>query len=204
MKGQKLTFFTSDWHLGHSASIEYDNRPFTDIEHMHRVIVNNFNATVPPGSVTYVLGDTGYTNGTLIADLVKQMNGTKILILGNHDAGVNAMYAKGFDAVMHGAVLYIAQQRVTLSHCPLKGIWRENTEGMKGAKPGDPWHGSTKQHRFTTTDEGQFHLHGHVHSPNGGKSVKILGKQRDVGVVGNNYRPVSISEIESWIAKYGR
>jgi len=32
------------------------------------------------------------------------------------------------------------------------------------------------------------------------ESQKILGRQFDVGVVANNYMPVSWSQIESWIA----
>jgi calcineurin-like phosphoesterase family protein len=75
---------------------------------------------------------------------------------------------------------------------------------MKGYVQGDNWHGEHRQQAYSVADEGQFHLHGHIHSPNGGKSQKILGRQYDVGVPANGYRPVSISQIESWIAKYGR
>ena len=74
------------------------------------------------------------------------------------------------------------------------------------------WHGEDKQFDkgFSLPDFGQFHLHGHIHSPNVDdidgkpKSQKILGKQYDVGVDANKYKPVSISVIESWVAKYGR
>lgn len=204
MKDQKPTFFTSDWHLGHAKSIELDSRPFTSLEHMHRVLINNYNATVPKNGICYFLGDVGLGNGEVVRDILSQLNGTKACILGNHDKGHTAMYNKGFDVVLNGAVLYIAGQRVTMSHCPLLGVYREDTSGMKGAQLNSNWHGEHKQLAYTMRDEGQFHLHGHIHSPNHGKSQKILGKQRDVGVPGNNYRPVSISEIESWIAKYGR
>jgi calcineurin-like phosphoesterase family protein len=131
------------------------------------------------------------------------MTGTKVLILGNHDKGVESMYKAGFDCVLYGAVMQIAGKRVTLSHCPLLGVYREKTEGMLGSQQDENWHGESrlKQRIFTTTDEGQHHLHGHIHSPNGGKSQKILGRQFDIGVVANGYRPVSISVIESWIAK---
>ena len=63
---------------------------------------------------------------------------------------------------------------------------------------GDNWHGEHKQTKFSTDNRGQFHLSGHIHSK---KCDKILGRQYDVGVVGNDYRPVSISKIESWITK---
>jgi hypothetical protein len=36
-----------------------------------------------------------------------------------------------------------------------------------------------------------------VHSPNGGRSQKILGNQYDVGVDGNYFRPVALYKIYS-------
>lgn len=204
MNGIKKTFFTSDWHIGHAKSIVYDKRPFTDLFHMHRVLINNFNATVPVDGVTYFLGDIGVSDVEQTKEVISKLNGTKILVLGNHDKGVNAMYNAGFDVVMYGAKLVIANEIVTLSHCPLLGVYREDTTGMKGSSPGENWHG---EHRFrfnvyTVKDEGQFHLHGHIHSPNGGKSEKILDRQYDVGVPANSFRPVSIAQIESWISLY--
>ncbi len=171
---------------------------------MHRVLINNFNATVPEGSITYFLGDVGLCSGTTIADVIRELNGTKVLILGNHDKNQSAMYRMGFDVVLNSATTYIANERVTMSHCPLRGVYREDTSEMKGAIPGNNWHGEHRQQKYSVTDEGQIHLHGHIHSPNGGKSQRILDRQFDVGVCANKYRPVSISEIESWIAKYGR
>jgi calcineurin-like phosphoesterase family protein len=199
---RKNIFFTSDLHIGHQNSLKFDNRPFRDLNHMHEVLVNNYNSTVKDG-ICYFLGDVGLSSAETVKNVISKMTGTKVLILGNHDKGVESMYKAGFDVVLHGATMQIAGQRVTLSHCPLLGVYREKTEGMTGSQQDENWHGESrlKQRIFTTTDEGQFHIHGHIHSPNGGKSQKILGRQFDVGVVANGYRPVSISVIESWIAK---
>jgi calcineurin-like phosphoesterase family protein len=89
-----------------------------------------------------------------------------------------------------------------MSHCPLPGIKREDMTDMKGLSLNDNWHGEFKNSKkgFTVPNIGQFHLHGHIHSPNSGKSQKILDRQFDVGVVANNYIPVNISVLESWIA----
>jgi calcineurin-like phosphoesterase family protein len=201
---RKLVFLTSDWHCFHENSLKFDKRPFDNLDHMHRVLINNFNSTVPEDSITYFLGDMGLCTGDKLKGIIDQLHGTKVLIMGNHDKGSSAMYKAGFDVVLNSASLWIAGHEVTMSHCPLMGVWREDTSEMKGAQLGACWHGDHKNHAYSVPDRGQFHCHGHVHSPNSGKSQKILGKQRDVGVVGNNYRPVSISEIESWIAKYGR
>lgn len=204
MNGHKRIFFTSDLHIGHANVLQYDARPFKNLDQMHEALVTRFNACVTADAVTYFLGDVGLGSGSVVEQVVRQLNGTKVLVLGNHDKGMHAMYNAGFDVVLNSASIYIANQRVTMSHCPLRGLYRENITGMKGGQEGENWHGETKQTRFSIVDEGQFHLHGHIHSPNGGKSVKILGKQYDVGVVANGFRPVSISEIESWITKYGR
>lgn len=199
----KPIFFTSDWHLFHENSIKFDNRPFRDIDHMHRVLINNYNASVPPGGLCYFLGDIGFFNSEKTKKVVQELNGTKIFIVGNHDKGYNALMDMGFAAVMHSATIYLGQHKITLSHCPMMGVWREDVTGMRGAKEGENWHGEHKNQRFSVTDEGQFHLHGHIHSsPEKTRSTKILDRQMDVGVVANNYTPVSRSTIESWITKY--
>jgi calcineurin-like phosphoesterase family protein len=197
-------YFWSDLHIGHENVLQFDNRPFRDLDHMHEVLVNNYNSTVPENGICYFLGDIGLGKTDLLKNVISQMHGTKICILGNHDKGVEAMLKIGFDVVLYGATLQIAGQRVTLSHCPLLGVYREDTANMKSSVGEENWHGESrlKQRIFTTKDEGQFHLHGHIHSPNGGRSQKILRKQYDVGVAANGYKPISISVIESWIAKY--
>lgn len=204
MMERRVTFFTSDWHIGHANVIKYSQRPFRDVNHMREVLVNNFNATVPVNGVTYFLGDMGMCTSEELKSVVARLNGTKILIVGNHDKGVEAMYKMGFDAVMYGASLLVANKLVTMSHCPLLGVWREDTTNMNVVGPKTCWHGDHKNQRFSTVDRGQFHLHGHIHSKNDAKSKKILDRQWDVGVDANAYRPVSISQVESWVATYGR
>jgi calcineurin-like phosphoesterase family protein len=198
---RKPIFFTSDWHLYHVAVLKFCERPFKDIEHMHQVLVNNYNAVVPEHGICYFVGDMGMYNVDLIKPIIDSLNGTKVLILGNHDPGVNASYNMGFDIVVHGITMKIAGEMVTITHCPLLETYREDTSRMKGDK--NPyWHGhNNKKHReLSTKNNGQFHIHGHIHSPNRGQSKKIQGKQYDVGVDAHNFRPVSISTIESFIA----
>jgi calcineurin-like phosphoesterase family protein len=200
-KKYKNIFFTSDWHIGHANSIVFDNRPFKDLDHMHRVLINNYNSSVKENDICYFLGDVGFDRAST-GEVISKLNGTKVVIVGNHDFGYNALYDLGFDIVLHQATLFLGKNKITLSHCPLMGVYREDTEGMIGAIKGSNWHGEHKHQRFSVKDEGQFHLHGHIHSPNRGKSTKILDRQFDVGVPANNYRPVSLSAIESWIANY--
>ena len=198
----KPQFVTSDWHIGHANSIKFDNRPFRDLDHMHEILIKNYNATVPENGICYFLGDMGLSNKDQMIEIIKSLNGTKVLVLGNHDKGIT-MLESCFDIVVNGLVLYIAGERVTLSHCPLKGLYREPTDHFENpARRGFNWHGENKHDRYTFTNEGQFHLHGHIHSsPKTTDKLKILGRQYDVGAPANNYRPVSLSTIESWIKK---
>jgi len=194
-------FFTSDWHIGHAAVLkpDFDDRPFQGLNHMHTSLVNNYNATVPENAVCFFLGDMGMAKSDIVRKTLSRLNGSKkICVIGNHDKGVEAFYKVGFDCVIYSASLIIAKKRVTMSHCPLRGVWREDITGMKNAKEGESWHGESRHDKYTITDEGQYHLHGHTHKK---PKERILDRQFDVGVLGNGYRPVNISKIESWIAK---
>jgi calcineurin-like phosphoesterase family protein len=198
---RKQIFFTSDWHIGHENSIKFDNRPFSNLDEMHEGLIRNYNNQVKDDGICYFLGDI-FTHGSeLTKSIIARLNGTKILIRGNHDKGIDACYNVGFDVVLDSGSLMIAKEIVTMTHCPLRGLFREDTSDMKGNKPGELWHGEHRHPNFSIDSFGQFHLHGHIHSPNGGKSTRILGRQFDVGVPANKYRPVHISEIERWIMK---
>ena len=198
-------YFTSDWHLYHAVSIDFDKRPFRDLDHMHEVLINNYNSTIGENDICYFLGDLGNGRPEDLGKIIKQLNGTKIIILGNHDKpGLDRWLVQGFSAVLYGAQFVIAKNNITASHCPLLDTYREDTTNMKGVSPREPWHGNSRpRHRLHSFPNwGQFHIHGHIHSRKGNnKSVKILHRQFDVGVCANDYRPVSKSTLESWIAK---
>lgn len=200
---RRKLYFTSDWHIGHKNVLKFDQRPFQDLNHMHSVLVKNFNHLVPKHGITYFLGDMGLCSHGLLKKVIDQLNGTKILVRGNHDGNMNSMYNAGFDVVIDKAQITIGKNIVTMTHCPLVGVFREDTTNMHGASPGENWHKENKhKDRFSINDFGQFHLHGHIHAgPANGKKV-IDGRQMDVGVPGNNYKPVSLSQIESWINTY--
>lgn len=201
---RRPTFFTSDWHIGHENVINFSNRPFKNKDDMANSLVRRFNSCVGECGITYFLGDFSMGSFEETREVLSQLNGTKICVVGNHDRGVNSLNLAGFDAVVHRIDLIIAKEKVSLTHCPLRGITREDMANMKGAREGEHWHGESRHVKFSCEDEGQFHLHGHIHSPNNGRSKKTLGRQYDVGVDANNYMPVSISTIERWIAEVKR
>lgn len=202
---KKNEFVTSDWHIGHLKSIMFDKRPFKDLEQMHETLIRNYNATVGENDICYFLGDIGF--GDMAKDVIPKLNGKKICVRGNHDGSTEKMYNTGFDLVVNSIAVVICNELVTMTHCPLRGLYRETAinqdgEDMKNFNEGDHWHGESRHIKYSIQNFDQFHLHGHTHKRKG-SDVKY-GKQWDIGVVGNNYRPVSFSEIEGWIMKYKR
>src|SRR5690606_30041888 len=86
--GMSRVFFTADTHFGHSGIIGMCNRPFENIEHHDRALIENWNAVVEPDDTVWFLGDFAYrTRPQNIRRIFDMLNGTKHLICGNHDHG---------------------------------------------------------------------------------------------------------------------
>jgi calcineurin-like phosphoesterase family protein len=200
---RRKLYFTSDWHVGHKNVLKFDQRPFKDLDEMHNILIKNFNHYVPKHGITFFLGDMGLCSRGLLKSVIDQLNGTKILVRGNHDGNINSMYNAGFDVVLDKAQITIGKNIITMTHCPLNGVFREDTTNMNGTTPGENWHKENKhKNRFSINDFGQFHLHGHIHAGPANDKKVIDGRQMDVGVPGNKYKPVSLSQIESWVNTY--
>ena len=97
------TWFTADWHFGHHNIIKYAERPFKDLNEMHKIIINNLREKVAPNDILYVLGDVAfYSNSQAdkLKGLIQKIPGRKILILGNHDGLKPFTYIDlGFESV---------------------------------------------------------------------------------------------------------
>lgn len=79
------TFFSSDQHFGHENIIGYCDRPFNSVDHMNRVMINNWNAVVAPDDTVIVVGDFAMGRIEESLELALELNGDKILVPGNHD-----------------------------------------------------------------------------------------------------------------------
>ena len=76
------TFVTADLHFDHAAILKHTGRPFRDLDDMNRSLVEKWNDLVHKRDLVYILGDFAFKNH---AHWLDQLNGKKILILGNHD-----------------------------------------------------------------------------------------------------------------------
>lgn len=92
------TYFIADLHFGESAICRYENRPFENVSQIDAELIARWNSVVTPVDTVYVLGDFGAAGYE--AEILRQLNGRKYLIKGNHDTKSNAEYrAFGFDEV---------------------------------------------------------------------------------------------------------
>lgn len=82
-------FVTSDTHFGHKNIIKYCNRPFDSVEEMDLAIKTIWNSFVSPKDIIFHLGDVTLKNPKVYLDFLNSLNGTKILIMGNHDNNNN-------------------------------------------------------------------------------------------------------------------
>lgn len=75
----------SDHHFGHRNIIQYENRPFIDVEEMNIMMIELWNAVVRPNDIVIHYGDFSLENPEYTIDIIKKLNGDIILIKGNHD-----------------------------------------------------------------------------------------------------------------------
>ena len=91
----------SDMHFGHGNIIKYENRPFSSAEQMDQHITENWNATVKPDDMIFVLGDVSFYPKEKTAEIIQSLHGRKYLIMGNHDLARSETFWKevGFSFV---------------------------------------------------------------------------------------------------------
>lgn len=107
-----MIFFIADTHFDDVNILHYENRPFKTVEEMNGVLIENWNRTVGKEDTVYFLGDIG------AEQYVKQLNGKKILIKGNHDIKDNNSYRmSGFAEVYELPV--ILDEFWIMSHEPM-------------------------------------------------------------------------------------
>lgn len=178
-------WFTADSHFGHRSMVERKWRPmFSTVAEMDQTMIENWNSTVAPSDAVWHLGDFGMGGMMHFLPLVSRLHGTKHLITGNHDhvwpggrdshKHQRAWLDAGWVSIQQYARRRIAGQSVLLNHFPY------DVDDRHGAsfKPYQP------------QDVGDWLLHGHVHD-----AWKVRGRQLNVGVDVNGFKPVHLDEI---------
>lgn len=80
-----MNYYIADTHFGHNAVLQFDHRPFEDIQQMEETMVMLWNATVSPSDIVYILGDFCWGKTDEWVRILQKLKGKKVLIQGNHD-----------------------------------------------------------------------------------------------------------------------
>jgi calcineurin-like phosphoesterase family protein len=164
------TFVTSDLHFFHKNIIKYcpESRLFESVEDMNESIIRNWNEKVSSDDIVYILGDVSFGPAKETVQILKRLNGTKRLVIGNHDHKIirSPVFCSMFDWVKLYNVEFFNDKMVVMFHFPIES-WDQ-------------------KHR------GSYHLHGHMHSKN---SETLPSRRYDCGLDGNACQLYNINEL---------
>lgn len=192
-----MRYFTSDHHFGHKNIIKYCKRPFDGVMEMNEEMAKRWNDIVKPKDEVIYLGD--FSLSTYEMDIwLNRLNGTKELIVGNHDTcfkskrgNIRKYLQAGWKSITHEKHTYITlpdnhKIAVKLCHFPYR------MEPEEQSKRNDMF--SYAQNR--PKDRGLILLCGHIH-----EKWKVKDKMINVGVDQWKFYPVSEQEIAKLIIK---
>ncbi len=113
-------FISSDQHFGHRNVIKYCNRPFATTEDMDAAMISLWNSVVTKDDRVFVLGDLAFKGSGFKSNIIGRLNGSIILVKGNHDAGRARMVDSGCKAahLMIEGVITDINKSFCMSHIP--------------------------------------------------------------------------------------
>lgn len=195
IENSEKLFFTSDLHFGHARIIEYCKRPYSSVEQMDRVLIDNWNDTISVDDTIVIAGDFCLSGKQAWSTYLNKLNGIKILVEGNHDHGIPDGYFRHISPLLNLEVFdqdIRKTQRITVCHYPMLS-WHQSHKGAWQLF--GHWHGESllspeKKDIFGFIEEEQRQL-----------SKINTDRQYDVGVDNNNYYPISYSMIKKILNK---
>lgn len=161
------TWIISDTHFGHKNIVKYENRP----ENHNELMVRNWNNVISKHSNVLHLGDVFLCPIEIAKEYVKQLNGNKWLVLGNHDTRSIQVYEDmGFRIIGEPILKEFDKYKIIFSHYPVRDLWKNS-----------------------------FNVHGHIHSKDIG-TVKDRNQFYNVCVEKINYTPIQLHTIQTYIS----
>lgn len=163
-----MIYYTSDTHFGHKKIINYENRPFKNEEEMNQELIKKWNSKVKTDDHIYILGDVVFKDAKKI---LKELNGHKHLIIGNHDGKLlkDNQIREVFDTIDIYKEIKDGDNTVILFHYPI-AVWDKMQYGA-------------------------YHLYGHIHSRMELVEGKLNDRAFNVGTDVNDYEPKTLKEL---------
>lgn len=177
----KNIWVTSDLHYNHSRILEfYDfmgrrTREFDTVDQMNEFLIDSWNSVVKPGDIVYTLGDTFFGDSEKFKKDWPKFNGSKRLIVGNHD-DIQFLSSGGFFKKTLFWRMF-AEHGLIFHHVPLHPM-----SLFRGKDLTAPL----------------FQVHGHTHTI----GSPAVGPYTSVCVELRNYTPVNIEDLVTEAKSY--
>lgn len=136
----------SDTHFGHKNIIKYCDRPYPTVELMNACLLGNYKNVVQPNDIVIFGGDVGFMTEPKINEILDQMPGYKIQIVGNHDIHRDGkLYDLNFDerylCMVLDVVDHDTEYQLLFTHYPMTNVPAGcvNVHGHIHQHTLDPW-----------------------------------------------------------------
>ena len=178
-------FYISDTHFGHFNIIKHCNRPFSTTEEMDKVMINNWNHVVTNKDTVYILGDVVFSKNNPV-DYLKQLNGKKIVIVGNHDYDISKNRKKYLELKLIDKICDYLEIKDNINNQHYKIIMSHY--------PMVEWNGFFR---------GSIHLYGHIHNNKQNMSYEIMKNINNAYNVGADILDFTPRKLED-VLKYNK
>lgn len=132
----RKTWVISDQHFGHKNIIKYSDRPYSDVLDMTEKMIESHNSVVRDCDKVIVVGDFAFLRDDIANEILRRLNGHKMLIVGNHDLDRDYNIKKlNFDNKIFSGYINYRGVEFVLTHYP-----------------------------YPVKQENVFNIHGHVHN----------------------------------------
>ena len=140
------TWVWSDLHLGHTNIIKYCDRPFPNTYKMDQTLINNHNSCVGYDDISICVGDVAFLRDERANGYLDQMNGYKILIVGNHDFKGKQLKKLHFDEIHLIYVIEHPDVDLVFTHYPIEQGLPKPYINVHGHVHVGKWEYNTPQH----------------------------------------------------------
>ena len=168
-----MNYYIADTHFGHENVLKFDNRPFENVNEMDKVMIEQWNAVVGKNDDVYIIGDFCYRAKKGALWYLKQLNGRKHLIQGNHDEYLLSDEAVMKEFVSVDKMRYVkdGSYSIVLCHFPI-----------------------AEWNRYYRNS---WHIYGHIHNKKTGCYKFLENEERalNAGCMINYYTPVTIEKL---------
>lgn len=178
----KIHAFYSDPHFGHKNILKYcpTRSVLGDtIEAHDDALIRRYNSVISDDMLVCWVGDCFWYSVERSKKLLDRMNGSKILIAGNHDKKPAKMNEIGFTLVADRMHIMLKDTPALVCHYP-----------YAGAKYAGSEHDERYLDRRPIKTQGQWLIHGHSHV-----DFKKADLSIHVGVDAWDYKPAMFEEV---------